>query len=164
MEQRLIEILKIALEYQVSDIHFDITNGKKEKMNIEMRIDGKMKQLIPKEDDIRLFYYLMYRANLDVSNTFQPQTGSFHERVLQQDLSLRFSIVSSYYMRSGVLRILNSKNQLCIQDLCFDPSTTMYLTNVMNQKNGLYLFSGPTGSGKTTTLYTLLNAVQNKKT
>ena len=102
MEQRLIEILKIALEYQVSDIHFDITNGKKEKMNIEMRIDGQMKQLIPKEDDIRLFYYLMYRANLDVSNTFQPQTGSFHERVLQQDLSLRFSIVSSYYMRSGV--------------------------------------------------------------
>ena len=58
MEQRLIEILKIALEYQVSDIHFDITNGKKEKMNIEMRIDGQMKQLIPKEDDIRLFYYL----------------------------------------------------------------------------------------------------------
>ena len=56
MEQRLIEILKIALEYQVSDIHFDITNGKKEKMNIEMRIDGQMKQLIPKEDDIRLFY------------------------------------------------------------------------------------------------------------
>ena len=48
MEQRLIEILKIALEYQVSDIHFDITNGKKEKMNIEMRIDGQMKQLIPK--------------------------------------------------------------------------------------------------------------------
>ena len=86
MEQRLIEILKIALEYQVSDIHFDITNGKKEKMNIEMRIDGQMKQLIQKEDDIRLFYYLMYRANLDVSNTFQPQTGSFHERVLQQDL------------------------------------------------------------------------------
>lgn len=58
MEQRLIEILKISLEYQVSDIHFDITNGKKEKMNIEMRIDGQMKQLIPKEDDIRLFYYL----------------------------------------------------------------------------------------------------------
>ncbi len=161
MKNRLQEILKVALTYGVSDIHFDLSSQKK--ITIEMRIQGKMKQLIPKEEDIRLFHYLMYRANLDVSDISRPQTGSFKEVVEKKELSLRFSFVSSYYVKSGVLRILNSTNTLTMDSLSLEEDTKQYLNGITQKTNGLFLFAGPTGSGKTTTVYTLLNETKGKK-
>lgn len=163
MQARLQEILKIALTYHVTDIHFDISKGDEEKITIEMRVNGKMKQIIPKEDDMRLFRYLMYRANLDVSDAFSPQTGSFKEIVGKEIISLRFAIVSSYHVVSGVLRILNNHSSLSVSALSDDQDTLQYLRQVTEHTNGLFLFSGPTGSGKTTTLYTLLNETEGKK-
>lgn len=163
MKERLQEILKIALTYGVTDIHFDILKNEQEKISIEMRVSGKMKQVIPKKDDIRLFRYLMYRANLDVSDAFSPQTGSFKETVGKEIISLRFAIVSSYHVVSGVLRILNNHSGLCVSSLSDDAETLNYLMHVTTHDNGLFLFSGPTGSGKTTTLYTLLNETEGKK-
>lgn len=163
MQARLQEILKIALDYHVTDIHFDISKGNEEKITIEMRVNGIMKQIVPKQEDIRLFRYLMYRANLDVSDAFSPQTGSFKEVVGREVVSLRFAIVSSYHVVSGVLRILNNHSSLSLSSLCIDSETMKYLASVTQHTNGLFLFSGPTGSGKTTTLYTLLNETKGKK-
>ncbi len=161
MKDRLQEILRIALEYGVSDVHFDLSNH--QKITIEMRIKGEMKQLIPKEEDIRLFHYLMYRANLDVSDISRPQTGSFKEVIQHKELSLRFSFVSSYYVKSGVLRILNTTNTLTMDALSYEEDTKHYLHQITQKTNGLFLFAGPTGSGKTTTVYTLLNETKGKK-
>lgn len=162
MERRLIEILKIAERFGVTDVHFSYYE-KEKNIVIEMRVKGEIKQLKPHPDDIRLFRYLMYRANLDISNAFQPQTGSFEEIVNEYRYALRFSIVSSYHIESGVLRILNNHPTLEIDSLTYDKEHIEWMKNIPNHRNGLYVFSGPTGSGKTTTLYTILNSINQKK-
>ena len=164
MEERLRKILKIALQYGVTDVHFNIKEEiGKEMISIEMRVDGQMKRIIPSGVDTRLFRYLCYRANLDVSDTFQPQTGSFSESIDGRNLSLRFAVVSSYQMKSGVLRILNNHRELRIDDLTQDQYVKKWMKKITETPDGLYIFSGPTGSGKTTSLYTILNACQGKK-
>ena len=86
MEQRLRECLNIALKYQVTDIHFNLYEDKL--VTIEMRIDGKIYQLKRKEVDDHFFRYLMFKANLDVSNVTEPQTGQFEIQIGKNKLSL----------------------------------------------------------------------------
>ncbi len=161
MNERLLEILRIALAYRVSDIHFSLSeNGS---TLIEMRVDGKIRQLKSGEKDGRLFHYLMYRANLDVSSVFEPQTGSFEITVDGIRLSLRFAIMSAWQRTSGVLRILNSTSGITIDSLCKDETVLGWMKRIPDMKNGLIIFSGPTGSGKTTALYTILDAVKERK-
>ena len=163
MEERLIECLKIAMEFHVTDIHFHLKTYPKESLSIEMKIEQDVKQMIPKEDDIRLFRYLMYKANLDLSDIHHPQTGRFEMEIDGQPVSLRFALVSSYHNTSGVLRILNQHSPLHIEDLTVDYDTSIWLRNITKHTSGLFIFSGPTGSGKTTTLYTILNETKGKK-
>lgn len=161
MNERLLEILRIALAYRVSDIHFSLAeNGG---TVIEMRVDGKIRQLKSGEKDGRLFHYLMYRANLDVSSVFEPQTGSFEITVDGVRLSLRFAIMSAWQRTSGVLRILNSTSGITIDSLSKDETVLRWMKRIPDMKNGLIIFSGPTGSGKTTALYTILDAVKERK-
>ena len=161
MNERLLEILRIALAYRVSDIHFSLAeNGG---TVIEMRVDGKIRQLKSGEKDGRLFHYLMYRANLDVSSVFEPQTGSFEITVDGIRLSLRFAIMSAWQRTSGVLRILNSTSGITIDSLSKDETVLRWMKRILEMKNGLIIFSGPTGSGKTTALYTILDAVKERK-
>ncbi len=161
MNERLLEILRIALAYRVSDIHFSLSeNGS---TLIEMRVDGKIRQLKSGEKDGRLFHYLMYRANLDVSSVFEPQTGSFEITVDGVRLSLRFAIMSAWQRTSGVLRILNSTSGITIDSLSKDETVLGWMKRIPDMKNGLIIFSGPTGSGKTTALYTILDAVKERK-
>ena len=165
MEERLVEILALALQFHVSDIHFTLLAKEdgSESLTIEMRVHGKMKRLKKDERDIRLFRYLMYRADLDLSSVFLPQTGSFEAVVKERRISLRFAIMAGYHQSSGVLRILNDHSGLSINDLSFDPDTVQYLSHITDHTSGLVVFSGPTGSGKTTSLYTILDAVNGRK-
>lgn len=164
MEERLEEILALALKFQVSDIHFTLMNKDgMENLIIEMRVHGKMKRLKKDERDIRLYRYLMYRADLDLSSVFLPQTGSFEAKVNGRRISLRFAIMAGYHQSSGVLRILNDHSGLRICDLSFDEATIRFLSRVTDHTSGLAVFSGPTGSGKTTSLYTILDEVMGRK-
>ena len=163
MNERLDEILRIALQYNVTDIHFSIGDLNSSEIKIEMRVHDEIKQLREKENDVRFFRYLMYRSNLDISNTIEPQTGRFEQTVDGHAISLRFSLVSSYHMTSGVLRILNNHSDISSMDLSLDPETTSWLKQITNHRDGMFIFSGPTGSGKTTTLYTILNETTGKK-
>lgn len=162
MEERLQKILHAALQYQVSDIHFAL-DSVNDAVTIDMRSSTGMKRLKHHAQDASLFRYLMYRANLDLSNAFLPQTGSFEMEIDKQLISLRFAVVNSYHITSGVLRILNNHPILSIEELSQQEDVQQWLTNITNHKSGLFLLSGPTSSGKTTSLYTILSKVPNKK-
>lgn len=160
MEELLLECLWIAIQYHVTDIHFSIRN--QTEVKTEMRVQGVMEEL-KRNYDISFFYYLMYRANLDVTKIIEPQTGQFEVMVGKQLLSLRFSIVSSFNLISGVLRILNNHEAISIESLSTNPNHIPWFQNLLSHRDGLYIFSGPTGSGKTTSLYTILDHAKHKK-
>ncbi|MBP3892130.1 MAG: Flp pilus assembly complex ATPase component TadA [Solobacterium sp.] len=161
MENDLIRCLEIALKYHVTDIHFSVMENNQ--LKVEMRIKNRMFRLKDVQLDIHFFRYLMYRANLDSSDLQKPQTGQFSLAIQNHSLSLRFSILSSFRMISGVLRILNNHVILDSKNLSLTPSHGLWFQQLPSYTNGLVVFSGPTGSGKTTTLYTILNHVKQKK-
>ena len=158
MEQRLIECLRLALINNASDIHFTLA---KNKMKIELRINKKIYPIKPKENDDKFFRYLMYRANIDLSNKSIPQTGNFEITFNDKVYSLRLALLNTKDLSCGVLRILNNHHLLQIKDLCDDDNIIDSFYQIANINNGLILFSGPTCSGKTTTLVKTINLLKN---
>lgn len=161
MEQQLQHLLIIALRNRATDVHLSLQDN--DRLIVEMRVDGRLRKLRQQEYDASFFRYLMFRSNLDLSLSRKPQTGSFETTVQGKTLALRFAIVTGWHITCGVLRILNQTGNLSINDLTFQPDVVTWLSSICRTRSGLFVFSGPTGSGKTTTVYTLLNQTKGKK-
>lgn len=160
MESQLKKLLEKALELKATDIHFTIERNE---VTVQFRLRQQIIEMPQETCSLRLFRYLQYRANLDISNLSQPQTGQFEMEVANEHLSLRFAVLSSLNLVSGVLRILNAEFDLKPDDLSLDKKQVQQLKKLFQRRTGLILLTGPTGSGKTTTLYTLLNQIENRK-
>ena len=160
MENRLNALLRLAIKHKATDIHF---SKYQDEFKLEMRINDAIYPVKSESIDERLVKYLQYLANLDIGNIKIPQTGQFEWYLDDELLSLRFALIQSQYMENAVLRILNDSLGLNINNLSIDNKQNEFFKSMINHKIGIYLCSGPTGSGKTTSLYTMLSSIKNRK-
>jgi type IV pilus assembly protein PilB len=157
-----------AIEHRASDIHIETLSNR---IEIRFRIDGVLQQrnLGELQDACNrgareILSRLKILAKLDIAERRRPQDGSFRVKMErdghQDDVDLRLSIIPGYYGESAVLRILDRRNApTSIEQLQFPPAVATKLRQLLDRPSGVILVTGPTGSGKSTTLYASLMTV-----
>lgn len=157
------KIIVSAKEIGSSDIHIEPFE---KSARIRIRIDGKLKELyiIDKEEYPSLINKIKIRAQLDISEKRLPQDGRITMLTDFEDFDIRVSVLPSLHGEKIVLRLLSKDaSHININSLGFtEEELKKYLENI-KKPNGIILISGPTGSGKTTTLYATLKEL-NKTT
>lgn len=161
---RLIEIiLKSAIIMDGSDIHIEATE---KNCNVRIRADGMLQNLFSFENDIfgPLSSRMKLLSSLDIAEKRKPQDGRFSYSVMNKPYDFRVSSLPTIHGESIVMRILdNSKAMIKLEDagmskFCYDK-----FSEAIKVPYGIVLVTGPTGSGKTTTLYGALNAIKDTK-
>ena len=148
-----------ATQVGASDIHIE---PQENRLQIRFRIDG---QLQPQtETDLRVAGALSLRlklmSGLDISEKRHPQDGRFNVLVRNQPIDVRISTLPAQYGESVVMRVLNRQSGLLsLEHLGMPARMLERFSAIFNRVSGMVLVTGPTGSGKTTTLYAALNAL-----
>jgi general secretion pathway protein E len=155
------QIIGNAVEMRASDIHIEPTV---DALLVRYRIDGLLRTVETLGTELRpiVTSRLKIMARLDIAERRLPQDGRIKIAVRGVDLDLRVSTVPTAFGESVVLRILDrSRVELDFPKLGFDAPHIAALEKLMAEPNGIILVTGPTGSGKTTTLYTALKALNS---
>jgi general secretion pathway protein E len=155
---RLVSLLITnALETRASDIHIEPFENR---LIVRYRIDGVLHEVEspPKRLSAAVISRIKIMANLDIAERRLPQDGRIRLRVQGKEIDLRVSTVPTMHGESVVMRILDKGGvALDFERLGFEQDTLRIFLDVLMQPHGILLVTGPTGSGKTTTLYTALD-------
>ncbi|GAA5179879.1 MSHA fimbrial ATPase MshE [Niveibacterium umoris] len=157
-------IFEDAAQIKASDIHIE---PQETRLQIRFRIDGVLH--LQTESDNRIAPALVLRlklmSGLDISEKRLPQDGRFNIRVKQQSVDIRISTMPTQYGESVVMRLLaQNAGLLDLDRIGMPPAMLERYKRLISASNGMVLVTGPTGSGKTTTLYASLAALNNIET
>src|SRR3989344_5807969 len=164
----LVELVDLFVEYayitHASDIHIQPED---EKVRIRFRVDGILQDIfgdigVGKVIHHEIISRIKVLAGLRIDEHLMPQDGRFKARIEEVgDVNVRVSIIPTYNGENAVLRILAETQEWTLEDLHFSPNELEKVRKAIRRPYGMILANGPTGSGKTTTLYTILKKLNN---
>jgi type IV pilus assembly protein PilB len=152
-------VLMQAIADRASDIHFEPFE---DEFKVRYRVDGALYEMAPPPKNLALpvISRIKVMANLDISERRLPQDGRIAMTIANKQIDLRVSTLPTQFGESVVLRVLDrSAVKLDITSLGFPKATLDYIVEAIQQPNGIFVVTGPTGSGKTTTLYSCLRTI-----
>jgi len=157
------QILLQAAKRDASDIHIEPLERE---VRVRLRIDGVMHQVFmpPKRVQDAMISRIKIMANLNIAEKRLPQDGRINLKIASKPMDIRVSVLPASYGEKIVMRLLDkSKTFGELDNLGFSPRDLKIVSHAIEQPNGIILVSGPTGSGKTSTLYSILSKL-NKPT
>ncbi len=158
-------VLLLAIKDHASDLHFEPFE---DEFRIRIKADGVLYEMVPPPRHLAfaITTRIKVMANLDIAERRMPQDGRIELTVGGHPVDLRVSVLPTMFGESVVMRVLDrSVVSLDLTKVGMDSTTLAAFREVMNKPNGIILVTGPTGSGKTTTLYSALselNEIQDK--
>lgn len=157
-------IIAASLKFGASDIHIE---AEKEKIKIRLRIDGVLHETatLPKDGWEKMNSRIKLLSGLKLNADNKPQDGRFTISMGEDSVDVRISTLPSAFGESIVMRLLKSSSVgLKFESLGLKGKAYNDLENEMTKPNGMIISTGPTGSGKTTSLYAILNSLNNPET
>jgi len=163
--KRLVDLIFAeALRMRTSDIHFEPFE---DKFKIRFRIDGVLHEIQSPDKSLQgpILSRLKLMAGMDLAEKRVPQDGRIQQVVLGRELDFRVSALPALHGESIVLRILEKSGVLLgLEQIGFLEDNIEKFKSMIRRPNGIILMTGPTGSGKTTTLYSALNVINSVDT
>ncbi len=163
VEKFLDRVFAEGLERGCSDIHIEPFSSF---FRIRYRVDG----ILLTAEELNIEYYppivskIKIMCGLDITERRIPQDGRFKMRYKERELDLRVGIIPAYHGEKIVIRILDKSSiSKSLEELGFDREYYKKLFEIIKRKNGMLLFTGPMGSGKTTSMYAVLNEINSER-
>jgi type IV pilus assembly protein PilB len=150
-------VIKEALRHRASDIHMEPTEGD---MRVRYRVDGVLLDVleVPRDNQSAVVVRIKIMARIDITVTQTPQDGRFKMRMSGKEVDFRVSILPTCHGSKVVMRILDRANlSVGLSQLGFSDRSMKLLSEAIVKPFGMILVTGPTGSGKSTTLYSIIN-------
>ena len=157
--QALTLIIDEAVKARASDVHFQ---PQEDKLRVRYRIDGTLHDMfsLPLKTTAPLISRIKILANMNIADHHRPQDGQFSIDAKGRSLDVRVGTTPTVYGEMAALRLLDkSQATLALSDLGFLPESLVIYEKMLRVPYGMILVSGPTGAGKTTTLYASVNCL-----
>ncbi|MBN2034490.1 MAG: Flp pilus assembly complex ATPase component TadA [Deltaproteobacteria bacterium] len=154
-------IIKNAIKKRASDVHIE---AQENRVRVRNRIDGVLQDSVklPKWTQPIIISRIKVLGGMDIAEKRLPQDGRIKVRAKTGSVDLRVSTLPTYYGEKAVIRILNKQDSfLTLKELGFSTKSLATIQNCIAQPQGMVLFTGPTGSGKTSSLYACMQAIRS---
>lgn len=161
ISRALSTILEYAVKARASDVHIEPLEAS---LKIRTRIDGVLREImkLPKSIEPALISRIKILSNLKIDEHRIPQDGQFAVRVANKDVDLRIAISPVVWGEQVVIRLLDkSGTSLKLEEMGYAGRALRTIRNGLKKPNGMVLTSGPTGSGKTTSMYALIQEIKS---